>query len=334
MSRAFVSDDALENSVAVVPPRAPLPDGVANYVTPRGLARLRDEQAALEAERAAVEANRRGADADRTRRLSALNQQLSDLTARLRTARLVRPQPAMQEARFGAAVAVAHAGGEVRTYQIVGVDEADAAEGRIAFTSPLARALTGKRAGDAWMLPPPPSRVVIGREAGCAVLLDDRDCSRQHAEVLRDAESVIVRDLGSKNGFVVAGRTLTEKRLRHGDELTIGATTLRYHDPTEELLRSFETGVDELAPPSPDPVPVAAISSPPEAPTASAPVAAEVSQAPEGAAPEADVSVEARAAARVARAQFDWLVVLLAVVILVVSVSALVLLLFGGRGRL
>lgn len=148
MSRAFVSDDALENSVAVIAARAPLPEGVANYVTPRGLALLRDEQAALDAERAAVEADRRGSDADRTRRLSVLNQRLSDLNGRLATARLVQPNPEMQEVRFGATVVVEGADGASRTFQIVGVDEADASEGRVAFTSPLARALTGKRAGD------------------------------------------------------------------------------------------------------------------------------------------------------------------------------------------
>lgn len=148
MSRAFVSDDALENSVAVVPPRAPLPEGVPNYVTQRGLQRLRDEQAALEAERTAVETNRRGSDTDRARRLSALNQQLADLTVRLRSAKLVRPDPARQDVRFGAAVEVEHADGARRTYRIVGVDEADAADGRVAFTSPLAQALTGKRVGD------------------------------------------------------------------------------------------------------------------------------------------------------------------------------------------
>ena len=99
MSRAFVSDDALENSVAVVPPRAPLPAGVANYVTPRGLHLLREEKAALEAERAAVEAHRTGSDTDRARRLSTLNQQLAQIVERLGIARLVPPNPALKEVR-------------------------------------------------------------------------------------------------------------------------------------------------------------------------------------------------------------------------------------------
>jgi transcription elongation GreA/GreB family factor len=38
-------------------------------------------------------------------------------------------------------------GGE-RHYEIVGVDEANASVGKIAFTAPLARALFGKRVGE------------------------------------------------------------------------------------------------------------------------------------------------------------------------------------------
>ena len=37
---------------------------------------------------------------------------------------------------------------QARQIDIVGVDEADATSGRIAFVAPLARALLGKRAGD------------------------------------------------------------------------------------------------------------------------------------------------------------------------------------------
>ncbi len=50
---------------------------------------------------------------------------------------------------FGATVDVADAdSGDEFTYQIVGEDEADIKEGRISVTSPIARALIGKREGD------------------------------------------------------------------------------------------------------------------------------------------------------------------------------------------
>jgi transcription elongation factor GreA len=50
---------------------------------------------------------------------------------------------------FGATVDLADADtGDEVTYQIVGEDEADIKEGKISITSPIARALIGKREGD------------------------------------------------------------------------------------------------------------------------------------------------------------------------------------------
>jgi transcription elongation factor GreA len=50
---------------------------------------------------------------------------------------------------FGATVTIIDAETEeTRTYQIVGVDEADSKENKISVTSPIARALIGKSVGD------------------------------------------------------------------------------------------------------------------------------------------------------------------------------------------
>jgi len=50
--------------------------------------------------------------------------------------------------RFGAKVTLADADtGQEQTFQIVGEDEADISQGRLSVTSPLARALIGKRTG-------------------------------------------------------------------------------------------------------------------------------------------------------------------------------------------
>jgi transcription elongation factor GreB len=136
-----------------VKPRAPLPDGVPNYVTARGLALLHDELAALAAERAAAEREPEGAS--RAQALTALGERRAQLEARIASAELVAPPDAPSDAvRFGASVTVAGASG-VRRWRIVGVDEADAAQGRLAFVSPLARALLGRRAGDAVTLRTP-----------------------------------------------------------------------------------------------------------------------------------------------------------------------------------
>ena len=150
MSRAFVKEGAPEVPV-VIPPRPPLPAGVPNYVTPEGLAALRAEKSEIEADRAALDDT--DPDAGRTREV--LTGRLRDLVERIARSQVVDPSAASRpEARFGATVTVRHDDGAERTVQIVGVDQATG-EGTVAFTSPIARALTGRRAGETVRLQTP-----------------------------------------------------------------------------------------------------------------------------------------------------------------------------------
>lgn len=153
MSKAFTKEDDDGALPLPVPQRAPLPPGVPNYVTPRGLGLLKRELAALEAERAQLAARAGGederAESERRRALAVLQAQKGELEARIATAvpfdAASRPPG---EVRFGTTVSVRGDSGPPRTYTLVGVDEARASEGRIAFTAPLARALLGKRVGE------------------------------------------------------------------------------------------------------------------------------------------------------------------------------------------
>ncbi|MGI4873584.1 MAG: GreA/GreB family elongation factor [Janthinobacterium lividum] len=150
MSRGFTKEDDAQTP-PLIPPRAPLPPGTPNYVTPNGLVQLRAELAQLEAERTQAEADRAN-DLDRTYRLSLLNGRLALLTERLASARVVDPatQPP-GEVRFGATVTLRTvSGGKVgfeRQFTLVGVDEANAMAGKAGFVAPLARAITGARLG-------------------------------------------------------------------------------------------------------------------------------------------------------------------------------------------
>src|SRR5258706_2066747 len=147
MSRAFTKEEGGEEPFA--PPRPSLPPGIPNYVTPRGLLLLRAEHATLEAARARLDAEVRDEDARRTRR-TVLTRRLEELAARIASAEVVDPaRQARDRARFGARVTLRDATGEPRTFQIVGVDEADPDAGRISFLAPLARAVLGTTAGDA-----------------------------------------------------------------------------------------------------------------------------------------------------------------------------------------
>ena len=152
MSKAFTSEETASDPI-LVRPRPPLPEGVPNYVTPRGLQQLRDEVVRLEQDRAHAEASE---DDARSARLAAINTRLAELNARIGSAVVLDSSAAASdEVRFGATVSVRNADGSERRYQIVGVDEAEARAGRVAFVSPLARALLGRRVGDTVLVDTP-----------------------------------------------------------------------------------------------------------------------------------------------------------------------------------
>ena len=156
MSKAFTKEDAGADEV-VVPRRAPLPEGTPNYVTRRGLQDLRDELTGWETERARLQGRPSAEDA---RRLAIVIARENELKERIGSAQVVEPGPgAADTVRFGTVVTLRGGEGPVRHYRIVGVDEANPAQGRLAFNSPLGRALLGRQVGDVVTL-----RAVRGNE--------------------------------------------------------------------------------------------------------------------------------------------------------------------------
>jgi len=124
VSKAFTKEDRPDDPL-VVRHRPPLPEGVPNYVTPRGLSLLRAELATT-----GSEARRR------------------ELEQRIGAAVVAAPPADRDEIRFGARVTTRDRSQAIRRLQIVGVDEADPTAGLVAFIAPLARTLLGHRAGD------------------------------------------------------------------------------------------------------------------------------------------------------------------------------------------
>lgn len=151
MSRAFVNEDAPSGDV-YIPPRAPLPAGAVNFVTPRGKRLLDEELIELEAERERLKKGDPHSE-DRNRSLTIVRGKIRDLEARCKSAKVVRmaDQPT-DEVRFGARVTTKTIKGRKpgleRTFRIVGVDEADIATMRVGWIAPLARALTGCKLGE------------------------------------------------------------------------------------------------------------------------------------------------------------------------------------------
>jgi hypothetical protein len=74
-------------------------------------------------------------------------------------------------------------------------------------------------------------RMTVGRLADCDISLSDANTSRTHAAFVRDDGGWRIEDLGSTNGTLLNGVTLTESRpLSNGDVVTIGTTELVFHE--------------------------------------------------------------------------------------------------------
>lgn len=152
MSRGFVKEGDQEEA-PIVPPRAALPPQATNYVTPEGYQELLAERESLER----AYNNRQGSDTEKRREAMLLDGKLNLLNQRIASARIIDPdeQP-HEEVRFGATVELQNLNGPAKSksmqLKIVGVDEADLKQGKIAFVAPLAKAAAGKKQGDEFKL--------------------------------------------------------------------------------------------------------------------------------------------------------------------------------------
>lgn len=144
MSRGFVREGDQEE-IPVIPPRAALPPGVTNYVTPAGYRLLLEEKEALEEERKILPKDNEG----EYRRASLfIDGKLKLLNTRIASARVLDATgQELDEVRFGTVVEFNN-GQKTLEFQIVGVDEADVKQKKIAFTAPIARAIMGKKVSD------------------------------------------------------------------------------------------------------------------------------------------------------------------------------------------
>ena len=73
-----------------------------------------------------------------------------------------------------------------------------------------------------------PIPVTIGREEGNVLRLNDERVSRYHAKIQFDEGDTILTDLDSTNGTRVNGATVQIRRLRPGDQLSIGRSMLLF----------------------------------------------------------------------------------------------------------
>ena len=83
--------------------------------------------------------------------------------------------------------------------------------------------------------------VTIGREEGNALRLNDERVSRYHAKVQHEDGDVIITDLDSTNGTRVNGATVQIRRLRPGDQVSVGRSMLLFGTMEEIAARKLMT---------------------------------------------------------------------------------------------
>lgn len=85
----------------------------------------------------------------------------------------------------------------------------------------------GGRAGESFTVAG--EQMTIGRRPDCDVFLDDVTVSRDHALLVKRADSWYLDDCGSLNGTYVNRSRIESQRLEEGDEVQIGKYKLTYH---------------------------------------------------------------------------------------------------------
>jgi transcription elongation factor GreB len=167
MNKAFVKESDDDDDLDAATPAVPA--GTKNYMTPEGHRRMKEELLRLiDVDRPEVVrvVSWAASNGDRSengdyiygkRRLREIDRRIRFLTKRLDLAEVVDPSVhhGSDQIFFGATVTYENQVGEEHTVTIVGIDELDPLNGKISWISPVARALTKAREGDAVTLRTP-----------------------------------------------------------------------------------------------------------------------------------------------------------------------------------
>ncbi|NOT48992.1 MAG: GGDEF domain-containing protein [Acidobacteria bacterium] len=107
--------------------------------------------------------------------------------------------------------------------------------------------------GDLIAVPIPLERemVILGREIGADVRVNDQKVSRRHAMIVTSADPATgeivytLKDFGSRNGTLLNGERVREEVLQNGDKISIGEQILRF-DLLDEIDREYQRLIHRL----------------------------------------------------------------------------------------
>lgn len=232
MSRGFVKEGDQEE-VPMVLPRAFLPFGTPNYVTPEGLKRLQDEMESLKKEWTDAGSN--------YVTKNYLDAKMRLLSERINSAVLIDNTKANPDVvSFGMYVKY-----NDKVIRIVGVDEADASKGLISFISPIAKALIGKKKGDKFEIKVPRGIEVVEIQEVASFICDElRLMSHEHkGTTIKKQQSfpeVNETQLATKDSLPIAQNT--KLTAQSSEPITQSSKFTSQTNPTEFLPLVNEQG--------------------------------------------------------------------------------------------
>ena len=232
MSRGFVKEGDQEE-VPMVLPRAFLPSGTPNYVTPEGLKRLLDEMESLKKEWTDAGSN--------YVTKNYLDAKMRLLSERINSAVLIDNTKVNPDVvSFGMYVKY-----NDKVIRIVGVDEADASKGLISFISPIAKALIGKKKGDKFEIKVPRGTEVVEIQEVASFICDElRLMSHEHkGTMIKKQQSfpeVNETQLATKDSLPIAQNT--KLTAQSSEPITQSSKFTSQTNPTEFLPLVNEQG--------------------------------------------------------------------------------------------
>jgi pSer/pThr/pTyr-binding forkhead associated (FHA) protein len=88
--------------------------------------------------------------------------------------------------------------------------------------------------------------IIIGRDSGNDIQIDNVAVSREHARIIRGPNYYLIEDLNSTNGTFVNGKKINKKFLQEVDEISIGKHSLQIvlEDPPAIMKERKVKGID------------------------------------------------------------------------------------------
>ena len=164
----------------------------------------------------------------------------------LRSGDLIRVGRIWLEARIEHVMPTQNQPVATREMALALVSDALASEGESAAVK--VRVVEGPDAGREMLVAEFERGHVIGRGQNVELSVDDEDASRRHVEVIRRGKQLLVRDLGSKNGSRIGEQELAggkEKAWPRGASLFVGKNRFEYEDPVLDALEELERAADD-----------------------------------------------------------------------------------------